>query len=181
MADDMLIKTVSLRDEAFAKLKACAPFLVFKALDDAVHAMGGRRHELSSTERSPLEPSEVADAPVARRTSQRISQADAAEIVLRENGKPMTGLQLMPEISAKGAPVSEKVANLTSTLSRDPRFISVRDNGVYYWWLTRMRLPPRTNEAPDLLREEGSDASSSQSSQEGGEANGRSTTHLTSP
>jgi hypothetical protein len=176
MTDSMRERTEGLRKEAFVALQQCPEFRAYKALDDAVVAMGGDRQLTAPRE---VTFNSVIAEIVADARQRRMSQADGAEVVLREQGRPMPSVDLMPAVGSKGVTVStgpNALINFGSTMSRDKRFYSFRHEGVYYWWLRGVPLPsPFKNEAPDLPLQVGSDASSSNSSQEGGDANAATT------
>jgi hypothetical protein len=180
MTETMLNRTEALRQEALEALQQSEQFRAYKALDDAVAAMGGQRHMAVQSEAT-LNGAPIRQAvkrpeinPPARR---RVSQAEAAEMVLKEKGRPMTSAELMAAVPEKGVTVGgdKPLMSFGSTLSRDPRFINYRRDGLYYWWLKAKPMPANTNEAPDLPLQQGSDASSVSSSQEGGDAHAATT------
>lgn len=185
--DDSIIKnTAALRDRAWQTLIATREYIAFRALNDAVKAMGGEsKAEYAATIAklaSPVRPAmHYGGGPAVASPAnftRKLSQADAAEQILRETGKPMTGANLLKALPAKGVQVGgEKPdVNFTSTLSRDERFYSLRENGTYFWWLVGLPVPPRSDETPDLPLENGSSASVSSSGQKGGEGNAPATT-----
>lgn len=183
MTDSILPKIEALRKEAFDALQASEPFRVFKALDDAVAAVGGKRLLAEqggvTLNGVPLKTFQ-AEAEVRRqRERKRMSQADGAETVLKEQGRPLPGHELIKAVQEKGVTVSSgknALINFGSTMSRDKRFYSLRHDGTYYWWLAGVDLPaPFKNEAPDLPLQVGSSASPSFSSQEGGESHAATT------
>jgi hypothetical protein len=191
MTDGLVERAIALRDEAYKKVVFTPEYVAFKALDDAVAAMGGRRHPVLQSSPgniaailgttvggiAPRAYGGIAPAPVPRR---RISQSDAAEQILRAKGRPLVITELLMRLPAAGAIVGGENAqvNFGSTLSRDPRFYSFRYNGLYYWWLSDEQLPEDfRNEATDLpLGQDGSGASSSLSNQEGGDGDAPATT-----
>jgi len=181
MADSLLKSAEALRATAYEALKASEPFRAFKAMDDAVAAMGGRRllSPLSGVTLNGVVVAAGTAAPPNPPPRRRLSQGDAAEIILREQGKPLVLTELLARVPEKGVTVGGENAqmNFGSTLSRDARFYSFRRDGLYYWWLSGVDLPqPFKNEAPDLPLQDGSGASSSQPSQEGGDAHAATTT-----
>jgi hypothetical protein len=184
MTDSMLTRTEALRQEAYEALHASEQFRAFKALDDAVAAMGGAR-QLAAPVAADFVTSngvvvELKTLPPVNRQRQRkrLSQGDGAEIVLKQVGAPVASPDLIDLVAKAGIEVSSgpnRLANFGSTLSRDSRFCSIRREGVYYWWLTGVDLPPFENEAPGLLGEEQPGASSVSSNQEGGDAHAATT------
>lgn len=72
----------------------------------------------------------------------RPSQGDAAEAVLKEAGRPMTTPEIVAGIRAKGAKVGgqDPLINVSSTLSRDDRFIAMRHGQSSVWTLARPTL-----------------------------------------
>lgn len=177
MTDSYLERTEALREEALAGLYGTPQFRAYKALDDAVHAMGGVRQltlqGVVTLNDAPLKTAALDKEIRSQRQRRRVSQADGAALVLEEQGKPMPSVTLMPAVADKGINVSSgpnALTNFGSTMSRDERFESVRHDGVYYWWFRGTELPaPFKNEAPDLPLHVGSDASLSHSNQEGGD------------
>lgn len=170
--NSMREKTEALRVEALAALQESESFQAFRALDDAVAAMGGKRLMSSPSSvtinGAPLSVHRV----LVEQARQRVSQAEAAELVLVEEGRPMTGAELLAAVPAKGCVVggAKPLMSFGSTLSRDPRFVNFRRDGQYYWWLKAKPLPASTNEASDLPLQAGSDASGSYFSQGGNHA-----------
>jgi hypothetical protein len=184
MTDSMLNRTEALRQEAFEALRASDKFRAFKALDDAVVAMGGKR-QLAESAPADLTTSngaviEVKPLPPVNRQRQRkrLSQGDGAEMALKQVGVPVASPDLIELVDKMGIEVSSgpnRLANFGSILSRDSRFYSVRHEGVYYWWLKGVEVPPFENEAPGLLGEDQPGTSSVSSNQEGGDANAATT------
>jgi hypothetical protein len=182
MSDSYLERTEALRQEALEGLFATKQFRAYKALDEAVSAMGGTRQlalqGVVTLNGTPLRTAGVEKEMRKQRRRRKLSQADGAEQVLKETGSPMPSNFLMPAVAEKGIVVSSgpnAITNFGSTLSRDPRFFSFRHESTYYWWIKGVDLPaPFKNEAPDLPLQVGSDASSS-SSQEGGDAHAATT------
>lgn len=175
MATNYVGKVEELRDAAWRELKASPSFLAFKALDDAVAAMGGQRL-VSDAERP--RPSVGTFARVKQgRAAKRPSQSDAAEAALREKGEPLPTGRLMEAAQERGATVGGKdpLANIRSTLSKDDRFYSLMRNNMYFWWLSGVPLPSGWQEAPDLLDQNRSDASPVGTNQKGGEADATAT------
>jgi hypothetical protein len=72
-----------------------------------------------------------------------ISHADAAAAVLEDQGEPVPLVNLLELVRSKGAVVggTDPSINLSSTLSKDDRFESIRFNGRRCWWLAGHRLP----------------------------------------
>ena len=178
MVDTPLQRTEALRDEMFATLQELDLFKAVQALDDAVFAMGGKRRVPRQGGVTIHLGAQAASATASekpnplQRDQGRLSQPDAAEMVLKEIGKPMPVRDLVPLVEAKGVTMgaNDPVASLGSQLSRNPdRFLSKRMNGTHYWWLVDVAFPPGWNETadPDLLAE--SAGSSVHSNQEGGD------------
>jgi len=183
MAESILQSTEHLRRAAYDALKASEAFRAFKALDDAVAAMGGQRllavQGGVTINGSPVSAFANGSArpeinPPRRR---RVSQAEGAEQVLKEQRRPMTSAELIEAVRQKGVTVGgdKPLMSFGSTLSRDPRFTNHRRDGLYYWWLAGKELPEAWNEAePDDFAGLLGSASSS-SSQEGGESHAATT------
>lgn len=176
MASDYIEQTVALRDDAWRTVGASPAFIAFKALDDAVAAMGGQRiiAPAPPVNKDGPRPSvgPMVRIPRGRTMGHRISQSDAAEAALLANSEPLPIGRLMEAALAKGAAIGgeKPLANFRSALSKDKRFYSLMRNGLYFWWLDGVELPDKWKEASDrdLLTE--SDASSVHSNQEGGDS-----------
>ena len=108
----------------------------------------------------------------------RLTQAGGAEAALIANGEPLPIGRLLEAAIRHGAIIggNKKLTNFRSTVSKDVRFYSLMRNGMYFWWLNELPLPPEWSEAtdPDLLA--GSVASSAHSTQEGGDGHAQSST-----
>src|SRR5687767_7346181 len=132
MAESMLDKIEALRNEALEALRESEAFRAFKALDDAVAALGGvRRLALPAgvtVNGQPLKTLQAAVEVERQARRQRVSQAEGAEIVLKERRKPMTSAELLEAVADKGVTVGgeKPLMSFGSTLSRDPRFLSFR-------------------------------------------------------
>ncbi len=74
----------------------------------------------------------------------RPSQGDAAEQVIREAGRALTTQEVVDGIKSKGAKVGgqDPLINVSSTLSKDDRFISTRWGRSSVWWLRNEPRPP---------------------------------------
>lgn len=136
-------KLTLLRDEALSELQQTKEFAAFIALDDAVSMIGGERLPIvASLDASVAAFSKIYDRIPSNLTGKRVSQGDATALVLEERG-PSQIVDLLNIIPDKGGFVGgEKPAiNLTSTLSKDQRFVSIRKNGNYFWWFSGRDLP----------------------------------------
>lgn len=172
MATNFIDKATELREDAWREVQTSPSFLAFKALDDAVAMMGGERKIAPDAPRADApRPSVGTFSPVKRgRTMKKSSQSDVAVGVLKGSGEPLPIGRLMEASLAWGATIggANPLANFRSALSKDKRFISFKRNNMYFWWIDGWPLPPKWNEAPDLLAGQ-PDASSVHSTQEGGD------------
>ena len=119
-------------------------------------------------------------AVIAEKTgNRRISHATAALQALRDEGEPLPIGRLMEKAIANGAEIggNNPIGNFRSTLSKDPRFRSISRNNMYFWWFVATPVPRNWNEAPDLPLDNGSDASVSHASQEGGDGHAATMAH----
>jgi len=145
----MLEKIEKLRDEAWEAAMASPAFATLLALDEAVDAAGGKRLLASKGEPAPLttfaqgsvKPA-IAFYNAAATPNQRLSQGDAAALALKANG-PLPVGRLMESAMARGAVIGggKPLISFRSTLSKDPRFYSLKRNGMFFWWLTDVELP----------------------------------------
>ncbi|TCP71278.1 MULTISPECIES: hypothetical protein [unclassified Sphingomonas] len=166
-----LEKARDLRQQAYEALQATPAYAAFKAFDDAVVGLGGAPFFEASPHAQPVKvaAARALDAAVKRTAdSRKLSQGDAAELVLMQHQEPLPIVRLMEEVQAKGAEIggTDPLNNFRSTVSKDPRFRTSKRNNMYFWWLTDQPLPPQWNEPtdPDLLT--ASVGSSSHSDQE---------------
>lgn len=148
----ILEKMGALRDEALDEMRFSAAFKAFIALDDAVVAMGGERLPITAS----LDSAVTAVSSIYSRmprnpNGKRVSQGDAAAMVLEERG-PTQGVDLLDAIPDKGGNVGgdKPMINLTSTMSKDPRFASIRRDGNYFWWFANRPLPENWNTGAGL-------------------------------
>ncbi|MFN3558952.1 MAG: hypothetical protein ACK4UQ_06655 [Brevundimonas sp.] len=96
----------------------------------------------------------------------RLTQADAAYEVLTEVQHPLPTPDIIARIQQKGAHVggADPNVNVSSSLSKDPRFQSVRIGSASFWWLAGRSLPSNSDDMlAELLGESGSGAQDSQS------------------
>ncbi len=84
----------------------------------------------------------------------------AAEILKRE-GHPLTARELVARLAKRGKTIGGKdpVTNLSSVLSPNEKFVSVRWGGIRGWWLADREVPPE----PVGSGGEGADVSASAS------------------
>lgn len=180
MATNYIDSTKAVRDAAWRDVQKSPAYLAFKALDDAVAAMGGERIVASvrAIEDRPRASFRTFANIVPNMPVTRPSQGGGAEAALRAKGEPLPIGRLLEAAIEHGAIIGgdKPLANFRSTVSKDPRFYSLMRNNMYFWWLRDVPLPPKWNEAtdPDLL--DGSVASSVHSNKEGGDGHGPATT-----
>lgn len=174
----ILEKMAALRDEALDEMRISAAFRAFIALDDAVVAMGGERVPVTASVDSTVSAvSNIYSRMPRSPNGKRVSQGDAAAMVLNERG-PTQGVDLLNAIPDKGGNVGgdKPMINLTSTMSKDPRFASVRRDGSYFWWFADRPLPENWNTGAGLNLGEEPAPVSVPSSLEGGDGHGPATT-----
>lgn len=176
MSNNILVQTELLRNQAWSDVINSPAYKAFKALDDAVASMGGKRMAEAA-----LAPPKVSRASMLLReytaSGKRPSQADAAYLALGKAGEPLPIGRLLEATLAEGVEIGgDQIANLRSTVSKDARFYSLRRNNMYFWWLVKVPLPMGWDEAgsddfSDLLG-----PASSSSGEEGGDGHGPPTT-----
>ncbi|MGS1015591.1 hypothetical protein [Allosphingosinicella humi] len=177
--DSLLKKTGALRAEAWAALEASEHFSAFKALDDAVVALGGKSAMPSTSVAENANPERTkhtqANHGGSREVGKRISHADAAYMALKEADEPLPVGRLLESAVAHGASLRGNVlANFRSAISKDKRFRSIMRNNMYFWWFTASPVPQNWKEAtdPDLLNQSVAPVSIGQ---EGGESHAATT------
>lgn len=81
----------------------------------------------------------------------RLTQTDAAETALREGEIPLTTPKLLDAIHKLGTLVGgvDPLVNLSSALSKDDRFDSIRWRGERAWWFRD--VPPPHDDLAELL------------------------------
>lgn len=174
-----LDKTRELRDAAWEALMSSSDFLAFKALDDTVVRLGGAPRDTSEDRTIGSMLKGVVNAAAQRASEGRKpSQADAAELGLRQANEPLPIGRFYQAAVEKGAGIggADPIANFRSTVSRDERFVPLRRGNMHFWWLAGEPLPPTWNEPADsdLLNQPA--GSSVSSNQEGGEGYAPATT-----
>jgi hypothetical protein len=148
------------RESIVERLRQNADFQALQRLDDAIREL---RAPLQAQKEEEAEEEEQTDAAAdgngadARPQRERrkgvltgYSQADGVEVLLKHFNRPMTIGELVGTLAKNGVAVggTKKTINLSSTLSRDGRFSSVRYEGRPCWWL-KDRALPENNAAGD--------------------------------
>lgn len=175
----MIEKVKALREEVLEQLQNSDEFRAFTALDNAVIALGGKALLISPSLAQVTDAVHAANQKLPHipvLTGRRISHGDAAALVLEERG-PTQGVDLLNAVPAKGGVIGgeKPMINLTSSLSKDARFVSIRRNGSYFWWFADKPLPADWDTGAGLDLGEEPAPVLSNSSQEGGEANAATT------
>ncbi|MDY0957854.1 hypothetical protein SOM26_04060 [Sphingomonas sp. CFBP8993] len=145
MSDEWLDKARALRAEAWDAVLASQPFVAFKKFDDLVMEMGGTSAipsiDLSSDWKATAQRS--LDAAAKRILDhKKLSQGDAAELALRQNGEPLPIGRLIEKVTTLGLVLggADPVANFRSMMSKDDRFYTIRRGNMYFWWLQEDEL-----------------------------------------
>lgn len=174
MPSTMVRKMEALRQEARVALEATPEFREFMAIDTAIAALGGETSGSSplSTPLAAQSDRKFSAGNSERDNTRRISQGDAAAAVLEERG-PVTAADLLRFVPEKGAIVGgeKPLINLTSTLSKDARFRSIRHDGSYLWWFENRSLPANWNTGAGLDLGEEPAPVSAPFSEKGGDGN----------
>jgi hypothetical protein len=185
MATDIKSETIALRDKAWDAVLVTQEYAFFKALDEAVSAIGGNSL-IGGLAASPqkfwlpkpaFNPSTLAAVGVISGVK-RISQTDAAAAVLHDAGEPLPIGRLLERVISKGIVFkgNDPLPSFRSALSKDDKLHSVMRNGMYFWWFKDKPLPSGWDETagPDLLG--ASAVSYVSNSEEGGGGHGPATT-----
>jgi hypothetical protein len=132
----------ALRAEIAARLEKNEDYRALKALDTALAELG-HASSVAVSGRMFIRARSFREVARAGAREQQISQADAAEKVMDRAGEPVPIAELVQKVREEGAQVggSDPHINLSSTLSKDDRFRSVRYGGRQAWWLRRRRYP----------------------------------------
>jgi len=81
----------------------------------------------------------------------KVKQGEASYNAIANAGIPLSIEELVPAVERAGAKLTgNKNVNLSSSLSRDDRFISVKWRGANKWWIVGRKLP---DESPLLQLE----------------------------
>lgn len=174
MTTEFLAATMALRDSAWAKVMASPAFAYFKAMDEATVAAGGTSILSTGFPRPPVA-ERVAGSHMVP-TTKRLSQGDAAGLVLRELGEPLPIGRLLEKVMDKGVEFrgDDPLPSFRSAMSKDARYEPITRNNMYFWWFKGEALPSGWNETgADLL---GTTPASSTYNQKGGDGHGLPTT-----
>jgi hypothetical protein len=181
---DLLEGAKALRQTAWLELTKCKPFASFKAMDDAVAAMGGGRligesplfGAANMAEPNPPARKRIRPFTPKKMTAKRSTQGDVAEKILRDGNQPLNIHKLLAAVIDEGVEINgtDKLSNFRSNISRDKRFRSIMSNGGYFWWITSSPIPRGWDETAgqDLW----SEPAVSSDNQEGGDGHGPATT-----
>lgn len=138
--DSALESMRALRDQIEERLQATEDYRALRALDKAIAEMQGAER--------PVPPWRRVTAPAPTPIRDRLPQADAAARVMDQRDEPIPIAELVPLVRQAGAHVggNDPEASLSSTLSKDERFRSVRFNGRPAWWFRSKSYPGETEE-----------------------------------
>jgi hypothetical protein len=185
MIADWLQEQSRLRDEAWAEVQALPAFKALQAFDAAVVALGGQsvlalNHTTQALVANNKGKAEQTDTQGAR---SKTALGDIALQVLEAEGRPMSFTDLFQMSQHRGLSMSGKDprANFRSALSRDSRLKAHGESNKFHWWFADRELPGDWDEAePNMLHGLNGSASSSHSSQEGGDGHAANNTDLAS-
>lgn len=129
--------------DARGRLAANPDFIALRALEKARAEIIGIQG--ATPVPAPIRALDVAIVPddEIRPFPKKISQLAAAEVALEKAGHPMSAEDLMEAAVAEGAVVggSKPVISFGSSLSKSPKFKSVRWLGDYAWWFSDRPIP----------------------------------------
>ena len=134
----------ALRQAIEARLLETEDFRAYQALTRAISEMEAARPKQGDVFKQGAPVRNAFAGIVDQRTAERLSQADAAAAALKQAGQPLHIADLLPLVRQWGATVAgnEPSVNLSSSLSRDNRFRSLRLSGRHFWWLANEAIPP---------------------------------------
>lgn len=187
MYTDIKTETIALRDKAWESLKSTQEYALFKALDEAVTAIGGTTLVRGLATMPPaIWLPKSASAVVGAGTSalsqpKKLSQTEFAAQVLQEAGEPLPIGRLLERVIAKGVVFKgeDPLPSFRSAMSKDARLFSVMRGNMYFWWFTGRALPAHWNTEGGLDLVGDPPADSYHSSQEGGDGHVANNTNLT--
>ncbi|CAN0514793.1 unnamed protein product, partial [Phaeothamnion confervicola] len=130
-----------LRNEASARLKSNPDYLAIQEIDRSIAAVMKQLEASGTVTASVAAPS----TPAATRqqlSGRRPSQGDASLTAIEAVGTPVAIEELVDRVESMGVKLTgRKLVNLSSSLSRDPRFVSISWRGGRKWWLAGKELP----------------------------------------
>jgi hypothetical protein len=151
-----IVDLLKARESIVDRLRQNPDFQALQRLDDAIRELRAplqAQKEEAEEEEEEEEQTDAttegngADARPRRKREKGVltgySQADGVEVLLKHFNRPMTIGELVGALEKNGVAVggTKKNINLSSTLSRDGRFSSVRYEGRPCWWLQDKALP----------------------------------------
>ena len=176
MSINLKTETIALRDKAWEGVKSTQEFALFKALDEAVAAVGGASISGGLAKVPPqnwLPKSANVAGAGARALSQpkRLSQTEVAAQVLREMDEPLPIGRLLECVIAKGVVFrgENPLPSFRSAMSKDARLVSIMRGNMYFWWFSDRPVPAHWNTEGGLDLVGNPPAVSHYSSQEGGD------------
>lgn len=148
---EWLDRARQLRAEAWDAVQASSAYVAFKRFDDLVVDMGGtslisENDAAASWKSTTLR---AVDAAARRLSDQKkLSQGDAAEIVLRQVREPLPVARLLEAVVKRGVAIggADPLSNFRSSISKDDRFYALRKGSLYFWWLKGQQVPPAWQE-----------------------------------
>lgn len=153
MDAEWLDRARQLRAEAWEAVQATPAFVAFKKFDDLVIDMGGTpafgEVDVAATWKATTQ--RAVEAAARRLTdTKKLSQADAAEVVLHQRREPTPIGLLLEGAIERGAAIggADPLANFRSALSKDDRFYVLRRNNMHFWWLIGEQVPTAWTENP---------------------------------
>jgi hypothetical protein len=119
-------------------------YIALKAFEKARAEMVGIKGAIPSAARMLSMPTIVPDEEIRPYPPQKkVSQLEGAARALEATGHPLPVDTLMDKAVAEGAVVAgeKPVISFGSSLSKSPKFQSVRWNGAYAWWFSDRPMP----------------------------------------
>lgn len=131
----VLEQMAMLRDEAWAAVRETQEYKSFAIIDAAFKHMKAEFQEPVMTARG--------DFPKLVR--RKPTHGDIAQKVLIDAKRPLTISSLLDACLDAGMNIAgdDPLASFRSTVSRDDRFKSIKQNGVFYWWLKDVPIPEK--------------------------------------
>lgn len=135
---NVLKAMIERRDELRGGLNAVPEFREYELLESFI-----AQYESVAVARASVKQTIIADRPARAPRKKRFTVTDAAGAAIEDVGHPLPLQDLTEALPRFGKTVTGKRPdiNLSSAMSRDARFISVRWAGANSWWFRDRELP----------------------------------------
>jgi hypothetical protein len=151
---------LALRASFETRLRANPDYVAIQEIDRSIERLSAITSEVAASVPTPID-NTLRVPPVTgilSRARTKVRQGEAAYKAILTAGIPLTIDEIVPAVEQSGAKLTgNKNINLSSALSRDESFVSVKWRGLNRWWLVGkpipdegllLRVEAQTNSAP---------------------------------